>query len=249
MGVDLTVLDFLLKFKGTIRGETLQLGRQGFHVSRDPMHGMIELAETILRRYVPDANFDDVHDGTGSTGKLFHFLGSRDIVAMDASDYEGAEIIHDLNTPVPDTLRSRFDTIFDGGTIEHVFSTQMAFDNVKRMLKPGGLFLSVNAANNQLGHGFYQFSPELMWRVFSQDAGYLVKLMQIVVLGGLPQPVDIPDPATVGRRLEIGMTEGPTYILVAAEKVRDGDPNHLPQQSDYRSAWAKAGGGNRDEPG
>jgi hypothetical protein len=36
---------------------------------------------------------------------------------------------------------------------------------------------AVTPANNQMGHGFYQFSPELFFRVFSQENGYLLRAL------------------------------------------------------------------------
>jgi SAM-dependent methyltransferase len=160
MGVDLSVLDFLLKFRGKIHGKTLQLGKQGFHISKAPGSTQRQTAEAIIRKYDLNGNFDYLAGSDGFTENLFHYLGSSEVVSMDASPYEGADLCHDLNTAVPDQYVSTFDTIFDGGTIEHIFNLPIVFENIKRMLKPEGLFLSVNAANNQLGHGFYQFSPQ-----------------------------------------------------------------------------------------
>ncbi len=236
LGVDLTVLDFLAKFRGKIAGATLQLGRQGLHIP----HSQAPQAETILRRYDPHARFADIAGATGFAETLFKYLGSETISAMDASSYEGANIVHDLNLPVPEPLHARFDTIFDGGTIEHVYNPPAAFENVKQMLKPGGLFLSVNGANDQLGHGFYQFSPELMWRVFSKEAGFTVELMQIAGRYGTPAPFNTPDPALTGHRMEIGATAGPAYILVAARKTGAQTAERIPAQSDYASIWKAA---------
>jgi SAM-dependent methyltransferase len=238
LGVDLTVLDFLLKFRGKITGATLQLGRQGLHIPRqkEPQ------AEAILLRYDPHARVEEIAGTTGFTEALFKYLGSQSLVAMDASLYEGADIVHDLNVPVPPALHERFDTIFDGGTIEHVYSPPAAFGNVKQMLRPGGLFLSVNGANDQLGHGFYQFSPELLWRVFSKETGFIVELMQIAGVNGTPAPFDTPDPAATGHRMEIGATAGAAYILVAARKAGAQTCERVPVQSDYASAWKSRAG-------
>jgi hypothetical protein len=240
MGVDVTVLDFLMKFRGKIGGDTLHLGRQGLHISPDRAHQQIDAAEAILQRYDPAACFADIADSSGYSDKLFRYLGSSSVVSLDASAYEGATIVHDLNLPVGEGLIRRFDTIFDGGTIEHVFNVPTALQNVKTMLRVGGLFLSVNAANNQLGHGFYQFSPELMWRVFSNGSGFEVELMQTVVLSHAPAPVDAPDPESLGRRVEIGFTPGATYLLVVARKIAEVDAAGAAYQSDYAGHWKRA---------
>ena len=48
--------------------------------------------------------------------------GRHRIKAADASPYEDAQIVHDFNNPVPIRLHQRFDTIFDGGALEHIFN-------------------------------------------------------------------------------------------------------------------------------
>lgn len=242
MGVDISTLDFLLKFRGKIKGKTLQLGRQGWHIGREPHDPHRHRAETVIRKYDPYAPFEILCGHNGFTETLFRYLGSESVTAMDASPFEGAEIIHDLNYPVPPHLVGQFDTIFDGGTIEHVFNTLAAFENAKQMLKVGGLFISVNGANNQLGHGFYQFSPDFMWRMFSQEAGFEVQLMTLVVQSDTPEPVEAQDPAKVGHRIEICTTPGPTYIMVAARKTAQVRPGFIAQQSDYTLAWDQARG-------
>lgn len=102
---------------------------------------------------------------------------------MDASKYEGASVVQDLNQPVPDSLKERFDAIFDGGTLEHVFNIPAALKNCMEMTKVGGRFYMHTCANNLCGHGFYQFSPELFYRVFSEQNGFEVERMVIHPLG------------------------------------------------------------------
>jgi SAM-dependent methyltransferase len=59
--------------------------------------------------------------------------------------YEGAEIVHDLNHPVPDVLSGAADLIVDGSTLDNLFSPSIALQNIARMLRPGGRFFSINA--------------------------------------------------------------------------------------------------------
>ena len=161
MGVDVTVLDFLLKFRGKIHGQVLQLGRQALHIPQDPKSRIFAAAETVFKKCDTSTPFVDLFSSTGYTEALFSYLGAGQLQSIDASRYERADLVHDLNIPVGDDLKERFHVIFDGGTVEHIFDIRMVFENVTRMLKSDGLFLSVNGANNWLGHGFYQFSPEL----------------------------------------------------------------------------------------
>jgi SAM-dependent methyltransferase len=237
MGIHIPNLAFLLKFKGRCLGSTLSLGRQEIHISSDPLSQEYRDAMALLRKYDQSVSLDDLR-GDGYANTLFNYLGSSDFCSIDASNYEGAELVHDLNLPVGADITNRFDCIFDGGTLEHVFDIPQALRNVGRMLKVGGLFLSSNGANNFLGHGFYQFSPELMWRALSLENGFQIELMQLVDESSTPKPENIEDPAVTGRRDERRKTSGCTLLQVAARKVRQvPDAAVNVQQSDYATAW------------
>ena len=101
---------------------------------------------------------DCVHQRT-----LFRAMGfPRDgIYSLDANDYEGADFIHDLNVPVPDSLASRFDVIFDGGSLEHVFSVKDSLFNLCRMCKQGGVVITLNPVD-WIPHGFFNFNATLL---------------------------------------------------------------------------------------
>src|SRR5258708_14619753 len=143
MGVDLHVLNFLAGthgIHGRAFGRTLSLGRQGFNITSQAAR---RSAEEVLRLYDPNVSLDAVQPaGAIWADGLFNYLGATSLVAMDASSFEGAEIVHDLNFPVPSALYSAFDTIFDGGTLEHVFDVPTALRSVAAMLPVGGRFLS-----------------------------------------------------------------------------------------------------------
>jgi SAM-dependent methyltransferase len=92
---------------------------------------------------------------------FFSLLGVEDCIALDCSDYEGAEITFDLNNPLDEKLHARADVLIDGGTLEHVFDVRQALANVSLLVKPGGRIIHMSPANNYANHGFYQFSPTL----------------------------------------------------------------------------------------
>ena len=141
----------------------------------------------------------------------------------------------DLNYPIPDNLKERFDTVFDGGTLEHIYNFPVAIENAKAMARIGGRVMMIAPANNFVGHGLYQFSPELLYRVFSAESGFQVEAMQLVEVGAFPRPQPMEDPRAAGRRIEF-MTRLPTYLCASARKVRSS-PTAQVQQSDYVRIW------------
>ena len=237
MGIDVYVLDFLLErsvAKSRELGRTLTLGRQGFHVKGDSK----AMAAAVLRQYYPQASYGEIDDGGQYADALFRFIGCQSVTSLDMFGHEGSAISHDLNVPISDDREQSFDFVFDGGTIEHVYNVPQAFLNVSRLLSIGGLFILVGGANNMLGHGMYQFSPELLWTTFCSGNGFVVERMTLVDTFGFPSPRDAESPAAAGRRLEIGRTANPTYIMMAARKTSDR-PRLTGYQSDYAAQWAK----------
>jgi len=179
------------------------------------------------------------------------------VETLDYSDYEGATVVHDMNTPIPERLRERFDAVIEAGSLEHVFQFPVAIQNLMRMTKTGGNVFLTTVANNLCGHGFYQFSPELMYRIFSPENGF--EAPRVVLLEGTYPWVEltpfraayaVTDPARVGERVGL-QSWHPVMMTVDAKKIRDVLPfAAAPQQSDYVVAWeggadpqSRSGGG------
>jgi hypothetical protein len=167
--------------------------------------------------------------------ELFLMLGATTVTALDFSPYEGAKLIHDLNEPVPADWGQQYDMILDGGTLEHIFNFPIAVKNCMQMLKRGGRFVLVIVANNWCGHGLYQFSPELFYRLFAPENGFSVVEMYVAEANGRTYAVR--DPAIVGSRVEL-CNDKPVYLLVHAQRNTVGEVLlKAPQQSDYQTAW------------
>jgi SAM-dependent methyltransferase len=168
--------------------------------------------------------------------EFFSLLGSKEIIAVDVSAFEGAQFIHDMNLPIPDALDSAFDVVLDGGTLEHIFDLPMALRNAARMVRPNGRFISVTEANNFCGHGFYQFSPELFYRFFCPDNGYVMD--SCILWEDIPGTdfYQVPDPDAVHHRINLTSEFG-TYMVVQAQRQGDLARDFVPQQSDYVRLW------------
>lgn len=184
--------------------------------------------------------------------ELLRQMGVAEVHACDASGFEGAGLIHDLNQPVPKEWEERYDLVLDGGTLEHVFNLPTALGNAMRMVRTGGRLVLFTPANNYCGHGFYQFSPELFWRVFTEANGFRIHRLEAAVdtegfssfLGvNYSFPIRSPrysveDPARLGERVLL-TNDAPVLLFVEAVKQRHVQPfGEPPQQSDYSMQWA-----------
>lgn len=238
MGIDLLTAKFLA-FANTLDvdfSNTGTLGRQSLYVERRDVIALFRKFQLRLDDATVDAMFKWSSSGEESIGfaeGFFGALGADNVEAIDASDYEGASLIHDMNRPIPAQHQSRFSVMFDGGTLEHVFNFPVAIENCMRMLRTGGHFISVAPANNYFGHGFYQFSSELFFRVFSEDNGFRVKRVFLSAEKSFGAWYEVPDPEQIRERIAL-RNQVPTLQLFIAEKISDDAGIHVcPQQSDY----------------
>lgn len=92
---------------------------------------------------------------------FFDMLGMDEYVDVDKFETDRPVLQLDLNEPVSDTLRGRFDLVIDGGTAEHIFDVRSVFRNIVRMTKIGGHAMHISTF--QPDHGFYAFSPCLFF--------------------------------------------------------------------------------------
>ncbi len=164
-------------------------------------------------------------------------LGADEISSFDNSSYEGAAHLHDMNQPIPDSFKGQFTTVIDGGSLEHIFNFPRAIQNCMEMVSVGGHFLSITGANNHMGHGFYQFSPELFFRVLSPANGFVVERMIFCQTPPGSAWYEVSDPEKVGWRVEC-VTAQPAYLMVMARRTTDvAALATTPQQSDYVATW------------
>lgn len=229
MGITSNCAVFLVhvRAKGVSFSNVLMLGRQQLYINRP-----------ILDKLFPGVSPDNIASSKYAE-PFFEALGAKKVVSLDYSDYEKAEIIHDLNKPLPDVLKNNFTVVFDGGTLEHVFNFPIAIRNCMDMVMPGGHFIGITPCNNQCGHGLYQFSPELYYSIFSEQHGFKVKVMYVAVdvANDEREWYAVANPQAVRSRV-VFKNSNPTYLMVVAEKVADLASEINPYQSDYQEIWA-----------
>lgn len=223
---------FYCKKEGVSFNQVLTLGRLTRYFSKQEI---IELAHTFLNESIsPSLSLSQEF-----SDDLFKILGAQNYVTTDYSDYEGASFVHDMNQPLPQDHLARYTCVLDSGTIEHVFNFPQAIKNCMTALEVGGHYIGITPANNLMGHGFYQFSPELYYRVFSSGNGFRVKKMFIAPLNSDVNWYEVSDPANVGSRVSIS-NKYPLTLMIVAEKIEQKEVfRQSPMQSDYTAAWNK----------
>lgn len=239
MGISATNARLLLDCRrnGMALDRTLMLGRQNVYMSAPESDALIRsmgmtTTEGLLGAVKRSGEFAE---------GFFTALGAKVVDSMDASGFEGATRVHDLNSPVPEAWWESYDVVYDGGTLEHVFDFPRAIGNAMRMARVGGHLILHTPANNMLGHGLYQFSPELFFRVLGPVNGFEMKRVWVVEDGVWARPYEATDPLKAGVRGEMA-NRVPVWLHVEARKTGP-TPAVLTQiqQSDYQTRWEKTG--------
>jgi hypothetical protein len=220
MGIDIHALN-LLKFASAKRnfGRVATIGRQGIHIRTAELKQALNLNE--------EPKFNPFCEDL-----LRKHFSATSVDSFDNSDYEQATHIADLNKPL--TVDNRYDTVIDFGTTEHVYNISQALWNISNVCSPKGQILHALPANNFCGHGFWQFSPELFFSLYSSQNGYTETEVFIADVSNNYFWYKVSAPSG-GNRAELNSST-PLYVLVRTVKTGAFSQTDV-QQSDYTFAW------------
>jgi hypothetical protein len=236
MGIDINGAKFLLHVRnlGVDFARTAMIGRQSLLLTRNDLRD----AFRIFGDASGDEQVEQIFTGSGGYAEqLLIHLGAKDVHSFDFSAYEGATHLHDMNMEIAPEAKDQYTTVLDGGSLEHVFNFPTAIKNCMEMVKAGGHYLAITPANNYMGHGFYQFSPEMYFNVFSRENGF--EVLKIIAFENRPgtkwysvrSPVEVRGRVTLVNRI-------PVMLFVVARKLAKAEIfKKVPQQSDYQAIW------------
>jgi len=162
-------------------------------------------------------------------------LGAVIVDSYDYSGYEGATHVVDLNKTLQP--EKRYDTIIDCGCTEHIYNAPQALKNISLLCDDGGQIVHVLPANNFCGHGFWQFSPELFFSLYSAANGYrdteifMADLRNHRIWYEVKQPIE-------GERAEV-TSKYPLYVMCRTVKSPHFSHENV-QQSDYIFTWTSS---------
>jgi SAM-dependent methyltransferase len=245
-----------------IGGRCLTLGKQDVSFDADQMfrllaeHGIVditqgsieltprqvrlfkefELSGKLLSRKVGDARRNFISDEF-----LLRFAGFDEVRSLDANDFEGCDIVYDLNRDDPGDLCGQFDLILDCGTIEHVFHVPNAMKSIWAMLKVGGHVIHMAPTNNYVDHGFYQFSPTFFFDFYEANkfADLDVVLMSCTTdVNGTPWNFQSYRPGMLDAISSGGLDEKMYETFVIARRIEQSTGDAVPGQRRYvKKLW------------
>lgn len=221
MGVDVHVLNFLRwsSKKSKRFGKVITIGRQG-----------VDIPPALLRKLIslpPDYQYSQYCEEL-----LTKVFKAECVHSIDNSDFEGCSYVMDMNRSI--VPPGQYDTVIDAGCLEHVYNIPQALLNVSSLTTSGGQIIHILPCNNFCGHGFWQFSPELFYSLYSKKNGYSNTEVFVVDLSDKNVWYEVIPPEN-GRRAVI-FSDRELYVL--CRTVKCGDSNHSNvQQSDYVLLW------------
>lgn len=245
MGISKAAAHYMLTeaAKEPFRGKVLTFGAQKCMLTESELDS---LADKVGYELTP------VDDGVPKLDRnqqltdvyLLKRLGFSEIVRADFSDFEGAELVLDLNQhDTPGEHIGRYDMLLDGGTVEHVFHLPNAMNHIFRFLKVGGRVIHISPSSNNIDHGFYMFSPSLFWDYYEANR-YEFSSFKFIEYNrwGNTQKWIAGDyqPGCLRYVSGGGLPRGHYGIVLTAKKTAESTGDAIPQMHRYVQTWSES---------
>lgn len=166
---------------------------------------------------------------------FFGLLGVRNTFAIDHSSYEGAELIIDLNRPLPREHESSVDFLYGGSVVDNVFIPSTYLQNVARLLRPGGRLFEQTLLS-QHHHPYTLLTPAWFYDFFTVNRfkNCTMHVAEYAVPGFTHMYGVIPDQSDFLSDFGPPRDQIPIGLTILAEKGDNSTWQELPSQDVYR---------------
>jgi len=138
---------------------------------------------------------DEVLDIGKSSRNYYKKINCKNLVTLDINKYEDyPDIVFDLCSNLQNNLFEKFDKIICLAILEHVYNPFLASENLKKMLKPGGIIFGYvpylykyHAPNDLKYQDYFRFSRDALSYLFKDFSE--IKLFP--VRGRLSTPLNL----------------------------------------------------------
>lgn len=247
MGLARAAVHLLIKeavqrqFSGTVA----TLGRQHVYLTAAEVKELANNCGLNLRSVPIELHREPVLAAQGYVADdwLFKSLGFDEIVRLDYSNYEAAEVLLDLNEQsTPDHLVNRFDLVLDSGTLEHVFDIAAGLRHCVRMVRKGGRVIHLTPSSNCVEHGFYSVSPTLYADYYTASGFQVEKVWLCEAPLELPRGLwKVYDYLGSSQRfISLGQLSDQIWLTYAVATATGNPEPQTPQQWFYTQTWASS---------
>jgi hypothetical protein len=145
----------------------------------------------------------------------------KDIKTLDLFD-DRADLKYDLNYPVPEFEHGKYSTVFDIGTLEHLFDTRTCLENCLRMVKLNGMYYLHTCVNGYFAHGLHVFNPSGLINALRLNHFQIIYLKYS---NGEGMPIDV-------------LTGNENVLIwIVARKIKEMGNFIIPQQEGWETAY------------
>jgi hypothetical protein len=226
-----------------IAGDVLLIGRQTVLLTIDTARALMAREGVKVR----DNFLAEVDQSTVGAERaqyitdraFFSMFSDVRVIALDVSDYEDAEIVHDLNAPLPAQYENVADFIFNGSCLDNLFDPATAMKSLSKMLRENGRIIHIEHGTPI--HGAYLcYSPEWFFSFYAVN-GYLDCQTFVCTFGGTManhwrvykwHPYCVQEGRLIPSHPSLAM--GDFVNLVIAEKGPTSTDMKTPIQGHYR---------------
>jgi hypothetical protein len=228
-----------------IGGDVLLIGRQTIALSRNEVFELLCEHGVVASLSDVKAIFEAQNSGVLSAESVdeitaaafFRLLGASTIRTLEPRE-GGADIVHDLDVPIPEYFESSADFMVDGGTLTNAFSAAAVLRNYASLLRVGGRFVGINNLSNH-------FDPysilSAVWYLDFFVANRFADCKAYVIVYVPDQPPNsfyvnidcLLDPASEVRSFQSSYEMA---ALIFAEKGGDASRHQRPVHAQERSA-------------
>jgi SAM-dependent methyltransferase len=233
-------------------GSLLQLSRLSVYFTGEQLEGWareqkVALAPGFEPRLSHDPALADLKCIDDRT--FFGRLGFERTTTCDISNWEGADLLHDLNHPIPEAWKGQYDVVIESGTIQHVFHLPNVLRNLHDFIRPGGRIIhGMVASINHVDHGFYMFSPTLFNDYYARngyriDSLYFYEFMPYWYRGRFHTRrtrIFRYTPGCLDHLSYGGFSGQQLALFVAVTRTAAATSGAIPQQSYFERLWATA---------
>ena len=130
-----------------IQGKVVTIARHTVDLTGDEMDQLLSTMGVPKRsgvQYEIDTETLNQKRETITQESFFGAFTDAKVLSLDINDYEGADIVCDIQDKIPRRYRNMADFVYDGGSLDNIFDVAGALRNVARMVRPGGRFFAMN---------------------------------------------------------------------------------------------------------
>jgi hypothetical protein len=145
-----------------IEKKILLIGRQSVFLTVAKAKSLVSDAGIFLNKNrceKCDSETRDRNDKFIEDKSFFSLFTDASVDVMDVSEYEGANIIHDLQKPIGREYYNQYDFIYNGSCLDNIFDPVQSNKNISLMLKDGGRVLHYESGTAFFG-SYLMFSPD-----------------------------------------------------------------------------------------